>query len=306
MSLPKAIIKAVTKGTAKWAKQRKAEERHEAAVQNRRYMWVRHYQVTIKEAARRVMERAYMTASANGTLPANARQVMYAARPLIQKLVPDKQLNDQYFTQVLLPDYISKTGVRWNVVYDDRGHFTEPHTDRQIGLGTISVRDYLASISEPVWIDHSLQIGGIETRGPMHRFGAVLFIEKEGFLPLFEHVRLAKRFDIAIASTKGMSTTACRELLDQMCSQEVPMLVLHDFDKSGFSILGTLRQNTRRYRFRGGAPAVVDLGLRLDDVDGLDLEDALTEAAKIPDERTSKRTARPRRRSSSYSSAASN
>ena len=36
MSLPKAIIKAVTKGTEKWAKQRKAEERHASAVQNRR------------------------------------------------------------------------------------------------------------------------------------------------------------------------------------------------------------------------------------------------------------------------------
>ena len=45
-------------------------------------------------------------ASANGRLPANARQIMYAARPKIQRMT-DKQLNDQYFTQVLLPDYIA-------------------------------------------------------------------------------------------------------------------------------------------------------------------------------------------------------
>ena len=29
----------------------------------------------------------------------------------------------------------------WDVVYDDRGHFTEPHTKRVIGLGTLNVRD---------------------------------------------------------------------------------------------------------------------------------------------------------------------
>jgi hypothetical protein len=40
---------------------------------------------------------------------------------------------------------------------------------------------------------------------------------------------------------------------------------LHDFDKSGFSILGTLTRDTRRYAF-DRAPEVVDLGLRLSDV----------------------------------------
>jgi hypothetical protein len=35
-SLQHAIIRAVTKGTDRWAKQRKAEERHESAIQNRR------------------------------------------------------------------------------------------------------------------------------------------------------------------------------------------------------------------------------------------------------------------------------
>ena len=99
-------------------------------------------------------------------------------------------------------------------------------------------------------------------------------------MPLFEHVRLAERYDLAIASTKGMSVTACRELLDRMCGQEVPMFVLHDFDKAGFSILGTLRQNTRRYKFRSGAPAVIDLGLRLVDIGGLESEDTFDQGGK--------------------------
>lgn len=43
------------------------------------------------------------------------------------------------------------------------------------------------------------------------------------------------------------------------------VLVLHDFDKSGFSIAGTLTRDTRRYTFET-APEIVDLGLRLADV----------------------------------------
>ncbi len=111
--------------------------------------------------------------------------------------------------------------------------------------------------------------------GPRHRFGAVLFVEKEGFLPLFEAVQLAERYDLAIMSTKGMSVTAARELVEFLCSTYgVPLLVLHDFDKSGFSIVGTLRRSTRRYRFaHGHAASVIDLGLRLEDVAGLETED---------------------------------
>ena len=42
--------------------------------------------MTVKTAAWKVMEQAYRKASSNGTLPANARQIMYAARPLIIEL----------------------------------------------------------------------------------------------------------------------------------------------------------------------------------------------------------------------------
>ena len=49
------------------------------------------------------------------------------------------------------------------------------------------------------------------TLGPEHRFSAILFIEKEGFMPLFEAVNLKERFDIAIMSTKGMSVIASRD-----------------------------------------------------------------------------------------------
>jgi hypothetical protein len=52
---------------------------------------------TIKDAAYDFMPQAYLKASANDTLPAHARQVMYAARGDIQD-VTGKALDDQYFT----------------------------------------------------------------------------------------------------------------------------------------------------------------------------------------------------------------
>jgi hypothetical protein len=163
----------------------------------------------------------------------------------------------------------------WNVVFDARGNFIEPHTKAKVPLGTLQVRGYLDRVRDHKVGDPDFNIWErhYPTAGPENRFGAVLFIEKEGFMPLFEAVKLAERRDIAIMSTKGMSITASRELAEQLCAaHEVPLLVLHDFDKAGFSIVGTLRRDTPRYTFRSKFE-VIDLGLRLEDVDGLETED---------------------------------
>ncbi len=86
-----AIMGAVQGVTKKWAKQRKREEREASAARNRRYVMTRSYHVSIKDAAWRFMEEAYLKASADGTLPALARQIMYAARPNIMR-VADREL----------------------------------------------------------------------------------------------------------------------------------------------------------------------------------------------------------------------
>jgi hypothetical protein len=114
----------------------------------------------------------------------------------------------------------------------------------------------------------------VKTVGPAGAFSAVLFIEKEGFMPLFKHVNLADRFDIAIMSTKGVSVTAARSLVDRMCARHsIPLLVLHDFDVAGFTIVGTLRRDTRRYEFQNHIK-IIDRGLRLGDIEGLESEPA--------------------------------
>jgi hypothetical protein len=277
------IIGAVQGVTKKWTKQRKREEREASAALNRRHVMTSHRRVSIQDAAFQIMEQAYLKASANGRLPAHARQIMYAARGYIQRTA-DRELGqkfDKYFTQQLLPNYIEIRGVSWNVVFDARGNFTEPHTKTKVPLGTLQVRNYLGSvgrhkIERPRF---NIQEKHYPTFGPKNRFGAILFIEKEGFMPLFEAVQLAERYDLAIMSTKGMSVTASRELVDMLCAQHnVPLLVLHDFDKAGFSIVGTLCRDTRRYSF-GGTFKRIDLGFRIEDIEGLETEDVHFEDA---------------------------
>jgi hypothetical protein len=265
------IIGLVREGTKKWTRTVKSEERSPASRSYRAQRMTRERGVSFKEAAAEIMEQAFLKASGNGTLPANARQIMYAARGHIQERT-GRQLEPNYFTQTLLPDYVQETGVDWDVVYDARGHFTEPHGSNSFGVGTLEVRSYLAGFHKPSFVDAGFSQGKVETSGPSGNFGAVLFIEKEGFDPILKAAQIANKYDVAIMSTKGMSVTAARELVDQMChDHDVPLLLLHDFDKAGFSIAGTLQRDTRRYEFQNSIN-VIDLGLGLADVEAMGLE----------------------------------
>jgi hypothetical protein len=270
-----ALLKSLTKVTKPWTRQRKLEEKHSRARHRRRDAMIRMRPITIQEAAYQVMEEAYLKASAGGTLPAHARQIMYAARGKVQEIT-GRELEAQYFTQTLLPDYMRDYADRaagWDVVFDARGHFLEPHTKREVPLGTLSVRDYLAGRSQSAYLKSAVKNTLYPTHGSHNRFGAVLFLEKEGFLPLLQAVHLAERYDLAIMSTKGMSSTAARRLVESVCNRSngVPLLIAHDFDKAGFSIAATLQNNTRRYTFYRNLQ-VHDLGLRLPDVEKWSLE----------------------------------
>jgi len=282
-----AIIKNIEAATKKWTKQRKQEERGRA--RSRRQVLVRSCRYTIKDAAWKFMREAYLKASDNGSLPASARQIMYASRRQILTATGEQSLDSQYFTQTILPNYVvchREETADWDITYDARGHFAEPHTALITPLGTLDVRGYLNKISEhkvkPLDAKAFMTGWKFPTCGPEHRFSALLFIEKEGFLPLFEAVQLAERYDIAIMSTKGMPVVACRHLADEVCGRyNIPLLVLHDFDKAGFSILATLNgdnlnqfefsDRTNRYDYCH-AFEVIDLGLRLKDVQANDLE----------------------------------
>ena len=276
-------VLAVTKD---WAAIKKKEDRdrRQAEFARERYWRGHSSRVTVKDAAYGAMRDAYAKASGSGLYPANARQIMYSARPAIQEQT-EQALNDVYFTQVLLPDYIREhpdETAGWDVVYDARGHLWEPHTGEQIGVGTLEVRQYLQDIEGPLDLDiESPRLNrAFPTSGPRNRYGAVLYIEKEGFLPLLERARFAERYDLAVMSSKGMGTVAARRLIESL-SERATIFVLHDFDKAGFSIAGTLTRDTRRFEFTTEV-CVIDLGLRLSDVEEWELQSEVVQYKSDP------------------------
>jgi hypothetical protein len=131
----------------------------------------------------------------------------------------------------------------------------------------LNVRNYLGTARDPVCGE--VFAAKVQTLGPLGRYCGIFFVEKEGFDPLFERMQLERRYDLAFMSTKGLSVTAARLLVDQLCAKyDIPLFVLRDFDKSGFVGAATFQKSNRRYTYENKF-RVFDLGLRLRDVHDL-------------------------------------
>jgi DNA topoisomerase VI subunit B len=190
-------ILSVTKA---WATQRAHEFRNQNAILHRkeRLASTRQQSMSIKDAAELAMEEAYLKASGGGQYPVKARQLMYAARPAILAMTQEP-FTDAYFTQTVLVDYLNshlEQAQRWDVVWDARGTFREPHTGRTVPIGTLEVRDYLGRQPErsALWSNAPIRFerGGYPTVGPEARYNTVLFVEKEGFDPLLRAAKLRR------------------------------------------------------------------------------------------------------------------
>jgi hypothetical protein len=273
------IRDAVNEVTKDWKKTIQAEERDPSSRSYRYSRMTREKTTGFKEAAWEIMEQAYLDASeplnrGGPRLHANARQIAYAARGHIQAAT-GKPLRMNYFTQILLPDYLMEHSPDWagNVVWDARGHFNEPHGGERFGLGHVEVRDYLERLHDPAIIEAGFSQAHVNIIGPKENYSGLLFIEKEGFDELImEDAQILDRFDLAYMSTKGMSVTAARLLADTICYEyDIPLVTLHDFDKTGFSIAGSFERDTRRYEFQNKIQRI-DLGLTLDDIKKMGLE----------------------------------
>ena len=265
------IIGIVKEGTKRWTRTVKMEERNPSSRGYRFARMTREVGVKFKAAAEEIMEEAYLKASGNGRYTALVRQIMYAARKYIQDKT-GKMLQSSYFTQKLFPDYVKEHDCHhWRTGYDPRGHLIEPHGGKVVNLGTVEVHNYLEEIHDPKHVEAALTNANIDFHGPESNFGALLFIEKEGFGPLLREANFANRYDIATMSCKGMSVTAARKLADEICSKfDIPLLLLTDFDKTGFSISSTMHRDTDRYEFQNEINAI-NLGLTLNDVKELGL-----------------------------------
>jgi hypothetical protein len=280
-----ALAKCVRSVSKRWKKAKLHQERVSQQERRRMREGDKAGKLSLKDAAWQVMEQAYMVVSDNNQLPANARQIMYVARPLIMALTGGKfWKHSSSYTQGALPDFVAanpELTKDWDVVFDARGHFAEPHTNRRIGLGTVEVREYIGGWQDQIDGElHDIALSmACPTYGPANRYRYALFVEKEGFDALLERARIEERYDLALMSTKGLSVTAARQLVEELSRRGVTILVLHDFDKWGLSILHTIRTNTRRFHFQD-RPNVIDLGLRLEDVRGLEAEE-VTFPAKL-------------------------
>jgi hypothetical protein len=268
MSLSDDISSAVKSTTKGWkAEKRKADKNDR--ISSKQYDKLRgSKKISIKQVAFDVMEAAYNIASSNGEYYANARQIMYAARPEILKRTGNAELDDVYFTQTLLKDYIEEREPDWKIVWDARGHITEPHTNEKIGLGGIEVERYTRKWHSLINIEPPAIQSLIKTNGPSNRFKNVLFIEKEGFTEILTHAGIPERYDLALMSTKGIPVKAACDLIYEMSKTDVRVFVLHDFDLAGFKILRSLREGVRLSL----GSDVIDLGLRMPDIKDLTAE----------------------------------
>ncbi|MDD4274943.1 MAG: hypothetical protein PHG14_14600 [Desulfobacter postgatei] len=297
LSLPDAIrsdlIGLIKKVCIPWTRLKKLKRRNQKAMAKDAIKREKesNVKITQKDAAFQVMEQSYMDASSQNTLPANFRQIYYQARPHILRLAGVDRLGDDYFRE-LVTEYqaLNPASTKdWNVAYDPRGHLVEPFTGRKIPMGTLGVKDYIQA-----WNGVSIFEGGtfsppeisdpnIEIIGHQGRYKFALFIEKEGFQPLFEVSKIQERYGVAILSTKGMSNRAARFLVENLSINGVTVFVLRDFDKSGFTIAKTLSTNTKTYQFEH-KPNVIDLGFRLEDIQGLEHEPVTYQGVNSPRE----------------------
>jgi hypothetical protein len=286
----KAIADDLSKALRQVAKGWKTEKRHADRNDRVSYYSLARMRIgstrpIVREVAFDVMKEAYNHASSGGKYYANARQIMYAARPLMLAKEPSLSLDGKfsvYFTQVILKDFLEEKNPDWKVVWDARGHLIEPYTGESIGLGGVAVMDYIRGWTsyfdeypEPDIIEER-----IGTKGPTNRFGAVLFIEKEGFTEILKDAGIDKKYDIALMSTKGLPVKAACDLAQALENKGVTIYVLHDFDLAGFKIVKTLREGTRMAE----GTDVVELGLRMEDIVGLESEPVEYSQRKDPKE----------------------
>ena len=159
--------------------------------------------IQFKEAAAEIMEKAYLKASDNGRLPANARQIMYAARPHIQK-VTGNELRVELFHTDIAARLSARNRRHWNVVYDARGHFKEPHDGNGFGIGTLEVRDYLAGLREPFVVDAELAKRKSKPAARAEISVRCCSSKRRASIRCSKAANIANKFDLAIMSTKGM------------------------------------------------------------------------------------------------------
>ena len=273
------LLSMVESATKTYTRQQRAEIRSTRAALNRRKTKV----VVKKDVVWGVLDAAWEKASGGNKLPASQRQLYYAARALWKQKHPGLEIPfNTFISDAYLQEFIDFHDRDWNLTKDSRGKLVEPHTGRSVPLGTLDVNEYLRNCKHSPVVATSLDIDtDYPTCGFRNRFSGIVFIEKEGFHVLLERSGLLRKYDLAIASTKGHSCVAIRHIVDEFCGGHgLPLITVSDFDPYGFLIAEKVVSDLPKYRFRhrnskdepAAADRVINFGLRLEDVEELALE----------------------------------
>jgi len=187
----------------------------------------------IKEYVFDKFEEAYARGTEGGDYTITMRQLFYVMRPMFIeaaehlgyeyscKATPHNpkplELNYETFDGYVR-EYEEEILNERRVYREDRGFFVEPHSNRQVNLGTRAVEQY-----EPT----------------SDQYGNLLFIEKSGFYELLhKEFELSKRYDIGLVNARGWANDACRNLVEkiQAANEDVTLYTLTDLDIAGVGI----------------------------------------------------------------------
>lgn len=187
-----------------------------------------------------------------GKLPIMLRQLYYGVRK-IWALHHSKTL--EYATYCAYVDlYETQIAGKAICLKDPRGTLIEPHSGRELRLGTDAVAKY-----EPKrWEGHT-----------------IIFCEKEQFAHVLKAYGVTKRYDAIIVGSKGFAVEATREVLQKyrrLLGDVVNIVALHDADPAGYMIGYDLANNLPRFGENVDV-RVIDVGLTITEATAMGLQD---------------------------------
>jgi DNA topoisomerase VI subunit B len=191
----------------------------------------------VRETILELFDDAYKKTTEDGKYTPRMRQLFYNMRPMFMERVDDspykysmkasiddkKPLKLRYSTFTDIVDQYEEEEAGERIIHrDPRGFFVEPHSNDRVNLGTGQVKDYTPDLDE---------------------YGSILLIEKKGFFDmLHKQFEISKRYDVGLINAQGMSTNACRDLIENIQSKadeeghDVTLYTLTDLDISGVGI----------------------------------------------------------------------
>ena len=252
-----AVAECVRTVTKQYTARMKADER-DANARVRRARKRAQTHVTLKDAIFEVMEASIETVSHGGTCDFSARNHYYAIRPLIQQFTSESL--DQNYLDKVIDEWESLNGIIERRTRDPRGFLLEPHTRKQIPLGTRQVDEY----SIPDCLYHT-----------------IIYVEKKGLLSTFQFGQIAEKYDAAIICAEGYAVRAAQSLMQSAATgHEIKVFVFHDADPSGYMIAKKIGDKSGAHQFDF---EVIDAGLRIGDALSMGLAtETFTRSQSLP------------------------